>query len=138
MADEPAAKPAKPAKPPKRTEGVRFFRGPEVTLVRMGREVATYRGEYGRLDLAGGRVELRDGSVKVGDAELSAAMLFVDVPAREIAGSGKVRLEEKGVRISADRVKARLTLTGLRFGGTVRLRAESREAAQALLDAGVV
>ena len=128
----------KSAKRPKRLDGVRFFRGPEVTLIRMGREVATYRGEFGKLSLRDGRVEFQNGVVKVNDAELSAAVLSVDVPARLISGEGQVRLEEKGVRVSADRVTARLTLTGIRFGGTVRLLAEDRESAQALLDVGVM
>ena len=83
-------------------------------------------------------MELRDGVVKVGDAELSAAVLSVDVPARAITGEGKIRLEEQGVQVSAERVTARLTLTGLRFGGRVRMFAKDREAAQALLDSGVV
>ncbi len=137
MADE--AQPAvKPAKIPKRPAGVRFFREPEVTLVRMGREVATYRGEYGTLTLRDGRVDLRDGVVRVGAAELSAAAVSVDLPARRITGAGKVRLAEKGVELTAERVTARLTLTGLNFSGTVKVRAKDTESAQALLDAGVV
>ncbi len=137
MADEtqPAAK---PAKVPKRPEGVRYFREPEVTLVRMGREVATYRGEYGTLKLRDGRVEFRGGMAQVGDARLTAAALAVDLPARRITGTGKVRLAEQGVELTAERVTARLTLTGLEFKGAVKLRAKDRESAQALLDAGIV
>lgn len=137
MADDP--KPAgKPVKRPKRPEGVRFFRGPEVTLVRMGREVATYRGEYGRLSLGEGTVELRGGVVKVGDAELSAATLAVSLPDRTITGTGAIRLEEQGVQVTADRVTSRLALSGLRFGGAVRMYARNRESAQALLDSGIL
>jgi hypothetical protein len=137
MADEPTAA-NKPAARRKSPPGVRFFRGPEVTLVRMGREVATWTGSYGRLDLGAGRVDFREGVMRVGDAELRAPAMTVDLPGRVVTGLGGVRLAEQGVEVSADRVRARLALSGLRFGGAVRLSAKDRESAQALLDAGVM
>jgi len=127
----------KPVTRRKLREGLRLFAEPQVMLVRMGRQVATYYGAYGRLDLKAGRLDLEEATVRVTSRqiELSAPRLTVDLARTALEASGGVNLAEAGVTLTADRARALPSLARLRFAGSVRIRADNREAAEGLLGA---
>jgi LPS export ABC transporter protein LptC len=114
---------------------VRHFRKPEIVLVRMGRDVVTYRGDYARVDLARPSVELHKASVTVGAATVTADRLALDLVANRLVLAGGVTLVEGGTTLTADRAESRPLLTGLSFRRGVRVRARDREEAAALLAA---
>ena len=116
-----------------KAKDIRWFRAPEITLMRMGREVARYRGTVGKLDLPAGRIELTRAEASVGGAGLTAGRLSVDLPRTRLVAEDGVRLDEAGVTLEGQRASALPSLSRLRFHGAVRLRAKTREAADALL-----
>lgn len=139
MAEDGAAA-AKPAKIRKRSlpEDIRVFEEPQIMLVRMGRQVATYYGSIGRLDLKRTRVELTSATIRVTsqNAELAADRLRIDFERGALLAEGGIRLREREVSLTADRATALPSLARLTFGGKVRIRADHRDAAAALLDSG--
>lgn len=126
------------AKAVKRREGYRVFANAHVKLVRLGRVVATYRGTYARVDLKKGRVDFeQDARAKVGAALVSADRLSLDLVGSRVTAEGRVSITEKGIKLEGSRLSALPSLTGMKFGGDVRLRAEDRESAAALLQSGL-
>ncbi|MEK7476692.1 MAG: hypothetical protein AAB152_13810 [Candidatus Coatesbacteria bacterium] len=137
---KPGAAPAVPAAPrmPGRrpTPGpVRFFRKPEVRLIRMGREVAVFRGAFGAFDVERCTLEFRNAVTTVESAELSARRITMDLPANRLTAEGRVRFEEAGVALVGSALTAVPSLVKLAFRGKARLEADDREAAVALLGA---
>jgi len=128
----------KPVTKRKLRGGLRLFAEPQVMLVRMGRQVATYYGTYGRLDVAAGRLDLENATVRVTaqPVELAAPRLTVDLARTRLAAEGGVTVTEAGVTLTAERARALPSLARMTFSGTVRIRADNREAAEGLLGAG--
>jgi len=120
-------------KKPKEGAIVRVFEAPRVTFMRMGRPVSIFRGAYGSIDLTHGTVEFLNGETRIGKAKLSATKLRLAVGPNILRAEGKVRVEEGGVTLDADRLTATPMLTHMRTGGRVRLHSETREAAEELL-----
>jgi len=114
---------------------VRYFRKPEVKLIRMGREVAVFSGAWGSFDTEHWRLEFRDAVTKVETGQLTAGRIAMDLPANRLTAEGKVRFEEAGVALAGDAVTAVPSLSKLAFRGKARLEADDREAAVALLGA---
>lgn len=128
---------AKP-KAGKRREGIRIFANARIKLVRMGKVVATYRGAYARLNLKQGRVYFeQEAKASVGAAQLAAERMTLDLVGNRVTAEGKVSIIEKGLKLDGSRLTALPSLTGMKFGGQVRLRADSRESAAALLESGL-
>ena len=135
MAEEEAPK-KKASKRKKLPEGVRLFREPVIKLVRMGREVMVYRGAFAKLDLGRERVELMNADVSVSDMVLKSDRLSLDLAENRLTADGRTSIEERGVHIESDGVTAQPSLSGLKLKGRVRVRTDSREAAEALLKSG--
>ncbi len=133
------AKGAKRRRGKKRREGIMIFARPQMKLVRMGRVVATYRGDYATLDMRKGRVVFeRNASATVAAAEMSAAKVRVDLKSNSLSAEGKVRISEQGVNLEGTGLTSQLSLTGMKFGKQVRLRAKDKESAEALLRSGQI
>lgn len=135
-----AAKPAGngngPADVPQPVRGrVRYFRKPEVKLIRMGREVAVFKGAWGTFDTEGWHLVFRNASSKVETGELSAKSITVDLRGNRVTAEGEVRFEEAGVALLGEELTAVPSLSRLNFRGKARLEADDREAAVALLGA---
>ena len=123
-------------KKPKASAGVRIFKEPVVKLIRMGREVMVYSGEFGKLDLGSERIELLKASVSVNEMSFTSDRITIDLHGNQLTAEGPVAIEEAGVHIESDGLTAQPTLTGLKLKGKVRLRADNLEAADALLKSG--
>jgi lipopolysaccharide assembly outer membrane protein LptD (OstA) len=122
----------------KRRDGVRVFANARIRLMRMGRVVATYHSAYARLDLKEGRVDFQQNArVSVGSAFLSAENLSLDLARNRLTAEGKVSITERGVKLDGGQLTALPSLTGMKFKGQVRLRADDRESAAALLQSGL-
>lgn len=130
------AEESKPKKRKKLPSGVRIFKEPQVKLVRMGREAVIFTAAYGKLDLKRGRIELLEARVEVPPVALTSGQLDLDLIKNRITAKGQVKIDEKGVSLEGRELTAQPTLTGLQFKGEVRLRADDREAADALLKSG--
>ena len=114
---------------------VRYFRKPEVKLIRMGREVAVFTAEWGTFDVANWRLEFRDATAKVETSELNARKISLDMPANRLTARGKVRLEEAGVVLSGPALTSVPSLSRLTFVGKPRLEADDTQVAAAVLGA---
>ena len=112
---------------------IRYFRKPEVRLIRMGREVVVLRGSFGRFDLENIRLEFRNGTATVESAELKAGRIAMDLRGNRLTAEGSVRLEEAGVVLRGDGLTAVPSLSKLAFRGKTRLEADDQQAAVALL-----
>src|SRR5690349_9800674 len=100
MADEtPAAAPPAARVKPRRPDAPRVFEKMVVTLVRMGREVAVYKGDFGTFEPKASRVVLLRGRVAQGELELAAGRLALDLPANRLSASGAVTITEGGVKL---------------------------------------
>ncbi len=121
-------------------EGIRYFEEPQFMLVRMGRQVATYYGAVGRLDVNKAVVELRKASVRVTShyAELNAGRVVIDLEHASLRADRGLTLKESHVTLTAERATALPSLARLVFGGKVRIEADTREAADALLATGAI
>ncbi len=138
MPEQAQEKPAAKAKAGKRRERVRVFANAHIKLVRLGRVVAAYRGAYAKVDLKRGRVDFEyDVRAKVGAAVLSADRLSLDMIGNRLIAEGKVSIAERGVKLDGSRLTALPSLRGMKFDGDVRLRADDRESAAALLQSGL-
>lgn len=126
------------AKAGKRREKYRVFANAQIRLVRMGKVVATYRGAYARVDIKRGRVDFeQDAKAKVGAALISAERISLDLIGNRVTAEGKVSITEKGIKLDGSRLTALPSLSGMKFGGEVRLRADNRDSAAALLQSGL-
>jgi hypothetical protein len=130
---KPAAAPPVKVRESDSRASVRYFRKPEVKLIRMGREVAVFKGSYGSFDVQKFRLEFRDATAKVESAELKAQRIAMDLPGNRLTADGKVRLEEAGVVLRGDALTAVPSLSKLAFHGKTRLEADDQQAAVALL-----
>ncbi len=124
------AKKEKPIEP----AGLRFFYEPTVRLVRLGREVGRYRGDFGRFHVGEGQLEFLNGIMVIDEARLSASRVRLNIGANRLFASGKVRVEEKGVIVESDMLMATPSLTGMRLEGNVRVRSRNRSAFRDMMD----
>jgi hypothetical protein len=130
---------ARSRKRKKRREGIMVFARVQMKLIRMGRAVATYRGDYATLDMRKGRVDFeRNVVASVAGAKLSAAKVRVDLKENRLSADGRVSISEQGVDLVGLGMTARPSLTGIKFGKQIRLRAKDKETAEALLRSGQI
>ena len=123
------------AKKVKKTPGVRFFREPEIKIVRMGREMV-YRGAYAKVDLNAERIELTKAETNMNEIELTADRMSIEVEKNRMTAQGQVKVREAGVHLEGEEATAQPSLTGLRFRGKFRLYTDDRDAAEELIRSG--
>jgi hypothetical protein len=113
--------------------GVRAFERPRVTFMRLGRPVGLFSGTLATVNIEEGTLEFTNSETTVAEAVLRADKLRLSIRPNRLFAEGRVSLEEGGVTLQAERLAATPVLTGLSMAGSVHLRSDSKEAAEALL-----
>ena len=129
-------KPVRKRRPRPLPEGVRIYRAPRMSLMRMGKVVAEFRSGYATLDVNAGTVHFERGAqVKVGGAKVTAPVVDLHLVSGRMTAEGGVRVDEEGIHLEADGLTSGPSLATMKLDGKVNVKAKDKAVAEALLKA---
>ena len=138
MAEQAGEQGKKRRRPKPLPEGVRIYHAPRMSLMRMGKVVAEFRGGYATLDVNAGTVRFERGAqVRVGPATVTAPIVDLHLVSGRMSAEGGVKVHEEGIHLEADSLTSAPSLATMRLGGKVSVKASDKAVAEALLKSDV-